>query len=375
MKFGILTTHRANNFGAVLQAYSLVLRCQEAGADAYVIDYRTPSFERLYYKPIIRRHPIKLIINLVSFYFFEQGARWKFNRFRRLIPLFGLKISRVGLCGLVDKFDAFIAGSDQVWNPLQTADNPEDFDRSYLLDFVRSAFKYSYAASIGQTKITPSSVFSEFAREWKTFDAISVREASGAAIVYEATGKKVPVVVDPVFLHDSTFWRAVAYRRRVVRNKYVVIYDVRSSNYLYDVALKFANQSGCKVVNIVVPALPSSRKKCQNLYIGPREFLRAIDDAEAVFTNSFHASAFSVIFGKKLYVHILENKNTTNSRFDNLLRITGGTFKPYDCLGMETINFIDCEKHINKYQLAEHIKTSEDYLLSILSVSKSKIKQ
>ena len=48
MKIGILTFHRAHNYGAVLQCYALQEILQRLGYDVYVIDYRQPTLEYAY---------------------------------------------------------------------------------------------------------------------------------------------------------------------------------------------------------------------------------------------------------------------------------------------------------------------------------------
>ena len=46
MKVGILTFHRAINYGAVLQCYALKETLSGLGHDVYVIDYRQPYVEQ-----------------------------------------------------------------------------------------------------------------------------------------------------------------------------------------------------------------------------------------------------------------------------------------------------------------------------------------
>lgn len=41
-------------------------------------------------------------------------------------------------------YDVFIAGSDQIWNPV-----PADFDWAYYLPFISNAKKIPYATSLG----------------------------------------------------------------------------------------------------------------------------------------------------------------------------------------------------------------------------------
>lgn len=45
----------------------------------------------------------------------------------------------------------------------------------------------------------------------------------------------------------------------------------------------------------------------------PQEFLGLIRDAEIVYTNSFHATAFSVIFHKNFYTAVAANADVHNN--------------------------------------------------------------
>ena len=50
MRIGILTFHRANNYGALLQCYALCRALCNLGHNAEVIDYRQPVIEKSYSK-------------------------------------------------------------------------------------------------------------------------------------------------------------------------------------------------------------------------------------------------------------------------------------------------------------------------------------
>lgn len=45
MRIGILTLHRANNYGAALQCFALQETLVALGYEVYVIDYRQPDTE------------------------------------------------------------------------------------------------------------------------------------------------------------------------------------------------------------------------------------------------------------------------------------------------------------------------------------------
>ena len=50
--------------------------------------------------------------------------------------------------------------------------------------------------------------------------------------------------------------------------------------------------------------------------MGPGEFLDLIDNAQCVFTNSFHGTALSIILNRKFYVQF---SSDTNSRLTNII--------------------------------------------------------
>ena len=51
LKCGVITFHRAHNYGAILQTYALQKTLEKYSIDCEVIDYRSRFIEN-YYKPI-----------------------------------------------------------------------------------------------------------------------------------------------------------------------------------------------------------------------------------------------------------------------------------------------------------------------------------
>lgn len=324
-RVAILTTHRANNFGAVLQAYSLVMACRELGADAEILDWRCPHYEWQYRKAWrMHRNPIPALKYLWWYWMRERRARQLFDSFRTKLPMSRPVLGRSDLLKIEHEYDSFIVGSDQVWNPGNSANDPLKFDRTYLLDFVREKPRNAYAASIGSKSIEPASLVQEFRDAWRMYSHITMREHAGAEFVSDVLGRQVETVLDPVLLHDATFWRGIA-ANSVVRSegKYVVIYNVhkwrKASQWLVETAHTYAAEHRCQVLDLLVPSVREKRRQ-ESLCAGPAEFLALIDGAEAVFTNSFHASAFSVVFGKMLYLGRVGISSYPNSRFASLMR-------------------------------------------------------
>ena len=322
-KVAIVTTHSANNFGAVLQAFSLVSACRELGADAKILDWRCPYYEWLYHRAWrMYRNPIPAVKHLLTYWGIEAPARRAFNQFRELIPLTPKITSRSGLVDLDRIYDAFIVGSDQVWNPANSAVRNGDFDRANLLDFVRTKPKYAYAASIGVPEIQPENLLPEFVSAWRSFSRITMREHEGAEYVKQHSGVSAEVVLDPVLLHDRSFWDPIAHAPRENKGAYLFLYNVKHSSSLMRRAERIAIELGLSIVNVYVPA--QSPIYCgKTVSIGPAEFLGYLRDAAVVVTNSFHATAFSVLYGKKTYNELSKSAKSPNSRFVSLLRFAG----------------------------------------------------
>lgn len=368
-KIAILTTHRANNFGAVLQAFSLVCACRELGAEATILDWRCRHFEWMYHKAWrMYRNPIPALKHFLSFVTKEKPIRRSFAEFRQLMPLTSTVYQWRQLPQLVKDCDAVIVGSDQVWNPINSAIEPMRFDRANLLSFVPPGVRrFAYAASIGAKMISPPSLLPEFVSAWRQFDRITMREHAGAEFVSKQIGRAVDTVVDPVFLHDVTFWRRYEKPTGTKKGKYIFIYNIRSSKSLIAAAERRSEALGIPIVDVRVPAIMTGTH-CLKTSAGPSEFLSYIDDAESVFTDSFHASAFSVIFGKHLFLRQPKGKLTANSRFETLFRFSGIV---KDCEGSDSkdgVAEVDCAK-VNRVGLNAEISRSREILRRMVSAS------
>ena len=342
-RIGILTTHRANNFGALLQAYSLVNACQELGAQAEIIDWRCPFYDWQYHKSIrITRNPIAVMRHYFWHIFKETRARQLFDAFRDRLPLSRPIRSRKELLEIGMAYDKFVVGSDQVWNPQNSALRPEDFDRAFILDFVKEKSKNAYAASIGVDTIEPESVRAEFVNAWKHFDVITMREHEGAKYVSGLLGIHVDTVLDPVLLHDRHWWERMVVLRSSDAAPHVFEYNVRRVDGLDSFTRKIAAAEGAKVVNPIIPSFSFRRGKSFDS-LGPAEFVSEIAQARSVVTSSFHAAAFSVIFGKRLYLIRRKKSCDPNSRFLSLLKFAKLDEKVVEESERYCVAEIDCD--------------------------------
>lgn len=365
-KVAILTTHRANNFGAMLQAYSLVMACRDLGAEAEILDWRNPFFEKVYHKAWrMHRNPLPAIKHLLWFLKDERISRKMFAEFRNRIPKSEAINDRTSLIDVASSYDTFIVGSDQVWNPTILATNPKHFDRTYLLDFVKDKKKYAYAASLGDRVSFTDGMLQEYVNAWQSFDGITMREKDGSDFVARFIGRSVETVVDPVLLHDIEYWRSVATKGCVHKKKFALIYNLRRSRQLSDVAQDVARSGGLEVVNLLVPA-QGVLKSDNTENAGPAEMLEYIDSADCVFTGSFHAAAFSIIYGKKLYVQFIKKGGNSNTRMENLFSMCGLDGVDFFNDSNTVVRFYDCSSK-NSAKMSAAIDTSKAILSQMVS--------
>lgn len=351
MKIGILTFHNAENFGAVLQCYSLQTILQNMGYDVEIIDYRCPKIEMSYdifnprilfsMKNIFRS--LRIYLNRFSNISDRKTKKQKYVDFRNKYLILS---DRVKSCPK-DDYDAVIVGSDQVWNFGLT----NGINNFYTLNFSLkpNAKRISYAAS-SEIKICNDIKNGKYniSEPLKKFDAISVRENElKEALDSVLKGCKIEVHLDPVFLLGSNDFERIAIAPQ--EKKYILIYHLYESPEAAALADDLSEKNNKQVIEI--HAAIQKRKTERHKYgLGPLEILGYIQYADIVFTTSFHGLALSIILEKDVWAF----NSGLNTRQQNILSKFGmskrliNTKADYD-----SNNVID-------YQLVKQIITDEE---------------
>lgn len=304
-KIATFTFNRANNYGAMLQCYALKNTLNLLGAWTSVINY----------KPRARKLTLREFIKKTVFMPWLIYVNNRFEAFRKLYLTDMPFVKRDRLPELNDKFDCFVTGSDQVWN-MEGGSN----DTSYLLDFVDSnQKKYSYAASIGKTKL-PNNEKAILSKHLKLFKTISVREASAVPLAKELSGKEdVRADIDPTLLLSKEDWRKTAVMPK--EKDYILLYLMSNNAAIIGFARDLARKTGLKLIMLSTSPVPYKGVKvvCPT----PQEWLGYFLNAKYIVTNSFHGLAFSINFNKDFFVDLLPPPSKVNSRLENLLDLTG----------------------------------------------------
>lgn len=213
--------------------------------------------------------------------------------------------------GLDEKFDYFITGSDQVWNPLFS-----DTSEINFLTFASQKKRISLSASFGISKI-PTNYVDDYQKWINDMNYISVREFEGAEIVKALTGSNSEVLIDPTMLLNKDHWLKIAKESKAKPyNKYLFTYILGDFSFERRKKIEnIADEYNLEIVNL------ADIKDLNAFASGPKEFIDFINSASVVFTDSYHASIFSIIFRTPFVVFSRDYNNMSmNSRINTLFK-------------------------------------------------------
>lgn len=371
-KIAILTQPLFTNYGGFLQAYALQSTLERLGNKVEIIR-RDPPYLSLRFPNNVKLEVKYLIKRLLSKPCTERSASQNklitknVNRFiKRYLNVSESLYTDNQLISYTKKhhFDAFVVGSDQVWRP---AMSPNIYN--FYLDFVseQPIKKLAYAASFGVDKWEYTSSEQEACCKLvKQFDAISVREATGVDLCREYLGVVAVQVLDPTFLLSSKDYEQLA----VFENE-----PKRDGDLFCYVLDKSDEKKAC--IDAIKAAMgyhdyycmprysesPDNIARYKDLCIFPSvtSWIRSLMDAKMVVTDSFHGTAFSIIFNKPFWV--IGNKARGLSRFESIL----GLFDLQDRLIVPPQkNDIDWAKPIDWESVNEKKREWQGYSLEFI---------
>ena len=299
----LLTFHYPKNYGAFLQSY-VMRKCLDGTLIDFVPDY---TFK------VSPRGKRKLPFFWRFFALFRKYQAWcknfpeysRLTKRKKMAKLFNSNLRNV----------VFVVGSDQVWNPYHCVNLSKNL---YFLDFApEGARRISYAASLG-VKSWPKPFEERVLPMLKKFDAISVREESSVPYLTSLGLKNVVCVCDPTILHTGNFYRN-EFPYEKCGSEFTFIYRIREE------IPESVRSIFCKEVKEV-------HLQKRRTIVSVTEWLRNIDCAKFVITDSFHCAVFCILFHKPFLV--IPNRSTgkgMNERFSTLLGKTGLEYRCLTC--------------------------------------------
>ena len=381
---GLVTCYFHHNYGSMLQAYATEMVMDKIGVTYETIACKAPI-------NYMEENKILYIIKklLIADWKMRLG-KMKIEREKKKNPVFAknwqirdvafnkfadeafhlspLCKTRSELTEMAKNYSAFLVGSDQLWR----TDSVEHgyYTLEWVPDDIR---KIAYSTSIGVKKI-PWFQVKKNRRFMNRFDFMALREQSACDLVYRLTGRKVQVVLDPTLLFTGDQWMKIQNKEPLTNGKYIFCYFLGNNPNQRELVKKLKDKTGMKIVALqhLDEYIPSDESFADETPydVGPAEFLNYIRNSEYVCTDSFHCSVFSILYKKKFFTFSRFSetaKQSTNTRIDNLLNITGLSERRVNA-GMSVDEILNLQLDFNyaDKKLDELRKSSIDYLKNAL---------
>jgi len=294
------------NFGAILHNYAIVEFLKKQGFDAECINYVpnyaqgfNVSFPFLYY--IRKMKPKSFIRTMLMFRSFRKRYI-NFEEFKKKYMTISEKLySEKTLSNAELDYDIVIAESDVIWNSGFTGGHLE---KAFFLNLpsMKSLKKIAYSPSLGNHQMN-AKLEKEFSMYVKAINSVSIRESYSVSYVNKLSGRDDVVhVLDPVFLLDKDSYQKISVDIKIfTKNKYLLVYlPVSDNKKLIAEATKYAKEKGLEIIELSQRKIKRKHKVFFDVKV--EEFISLIQNADVIFTNSFHAICFSLIFSVEFYV-------------------------------------------------------------------------
>lgn len=302
-KIGIFTLHKSHNCGSIMQAYALQEYLKEKGVNPVLVDFGT-SKQIDEYSVYTSQKGIKGLIKNLIFFTNRKTLKRHWNDYdvfrKKNLNLSEKQYNEESdISNLEKEYDAFICGSDQVWNV-----TIPDYNDIYFLPFTDKC-KMAYAPSFGARDPRKFVNCDNISKWLSSYDYLSIRENSGKEIIREMTGKNVDVVLDPTLLLDAPNYEKIR-GNSGIEGDYIFYYATLHSRELDLFVKKIAKKYNLKV--IVWNSKEYYKKMVwrngfkMTYHQDPGIYLDLIKNASLVITTSFHGSVFSTIYRKKFWI-------------------------------------------------------------------------
>lgn len=312
-KIGILTWHYYKNYGSGLQAFALQETITRLGYDVNLINYR-----KFYSRPVspIKRFLKKLLQYTVANFcdkIYNKVVNNTFEYQKRYLKQTKQFTNPVELENISREYDCLVYGSDQIWAP-------NVYTPIYMGAHVQeNVRKISYAASIGLNDI-PDDLVETYKSNLSSYHSVAVREQEGKELLKSKCGIDSTVVLDPTLMIDADTYRSMQRPVKGVKGKYIFCYFLNKEHKYKEKVQKYAQERKLQIIGT------SDREEdaawmTRLTNIGADQFIWLINNAETIFTDSYHGSIFSLLLHKNLWTYVRfaeDNPICQNSRIRQL---------------------------------------------------------
>lgn len=288
------------NYGQILQACAMMTLIRErTKGNVKYISYYPRNFKSkfIYYK----RH-----LN------FKNGHLQAYLKSKRIIKKIieenDISFFQISHEKILRKYsrdiDIAICGSDQIWHP-------KNYNGGYYLSFIPSKIKkVAFAASLPKSMLEPvfTEEYTKISSDLRNFDSIYVREKSSAAFISILSQKEVKNVIDPTLMIGSEVWEELVEPFNTPE-KYIFVYIPNGMTVkMATIIESLKKEYNIDDVIVMMTRGENTFEQTINLkFVSIGEFLYLIKHASLVFTSSFHAVAFSILFHVNFYCYDVPN--------------------------------------------------------------------
>ena len=312
MKIGILTHYNVSSHGALLQMYGLKKQLEEMSHEVFILTYtRNLDFIDENTKKRFSAS-VKNIPYYLSSYMGDDGIGCLFYQFKKQKVLKNFREQNFTLRPYIDsaQLDCTIVGADEVF-ALENGVNFMMFGHG-----ITSPKLIAYAPSAGQTDLSRVEKFG--CKELLTFGlgrftALSARDAGTQQLLFELTGKDVPLVCDPALLYHFP------HPNKECKKKYIIVYSYQSNfkdKERIQAIQTYAKRNKCELWSVGVYYKWCDKK----INCDPLEMIRIFAKAQAVITDTFHGTIASYIAHTPMAVFV---RNNNSVKLEHLLRMIG----------------------------------------------------
>ena len=317
-KIYIITRHSIVNHGSILQAMATIVFFRKNGFEPFIIDYvnKKEKFPRIVFESLKankswNKNFIKKIIYILVKFPSMLFANIRFKKYRkhnlrltkRFYKLDNFKVEQNAI---------LCSGSDQLWGPIIDG----KIDDNYMLSFSKQNIKIAFASSIGRNiKLSDKEC-----NYLKMYKFISTREKSSCDYLKSIGVYNTFNILDPTLMIERKYWLDFISKTKVTPKEYILVYKLHESNefekYIKKIS-KMYNMPVIRMTNSFDDILLYGNIKNS---VTPQKFLKYIESAKYILTDSFHCTVFSTIFHKKF---IAVNPGKTSLRISEYLQELG----------------------------------------------------
>ncbi len=314
-KVGLITLHRWFNYGSMLQAYAGNHLLNSLGYDCELIDFTPPRIDNNRSYKLYNEEPQWQELR-------EQYREEIHNRkkcFQTFMDLYKCSAEKYVSDDELEQnpplYDAYVTGSDQIWNV-----NMRLASKAYFLNFIDSTEKFAFSTSIGRCKEEKLGPYKHYI---EMYNKIYMREEDGENRIQQMCPEvEVNQMIDPTLILTRTDWDAIIKPERLVEQEYVACYATLDDELdaMMPIIRRVYDEKHLPIV-LFGMVLPREENGIINVVdAGPLEFIRLIRDAELLITHSFHGTAFALNYNTPFMTY---NDRLENPRKEGVLRMVG----------------------------------------------------